>query len=67
MGFLAGALAAYALKKVKIAVVIVGMFIAALAYLEYHRTIEVDWTSLQAVSQGKIICLTNVAYKCSLI
>jgi uncharacterized membrane protein (Fun14 family) len=37
-GFLAGALAGYALKKVmKIAAVIVGLFIAALAYLEYQR------------------------------
>jgi len=34
-GFLAGALAGYALKKVmKIAAVIVGLFIAAFAYLE---------------------------------
>src|SRR2546427_541803 len=37
-GFLAGVLAGYALKKViKIVAVIVGLFIAALAYLEYQR------------------------------
>ncbi|MFZ0512605.1 MAG: FUN14 domain-containing protein [Candidatus Nitrosopolaris sp.] len=59
-GFLAGALAGYALKKViKLAAVIVGMFIAALAYLEYQRIIQVDWTSLQALSQSGITWLTN--------
>jgi uncharacterized membrane protein (Fun14 family) len=59
-GFLAGVLAGYALKKVmKIAAVIVGLFIAALAYLEYQRIIQVDWISLQALSQSGIIWLTN--------
>ncbi|MGC1928372.1 MAG: FUN14 domain-containing protein [Candidatus Nitrosopolaris sp.] len=53
VGFLAGALAGYALKKVmKIAAVIIGMFIDALAYLEYHRIIQVDWETLQTVSQN---------------
>jgi uncharacterized membrane protein (Fun14 family) len=59
-GFLAGALAGYALKKVmKIAAVIVGFFIAALAYLEYHRIIQVDWNSIQTVSQNGITMLAN--------
>jgi uncharacterized membrane protein (Fun14 family) len=59
-GFLAGALAGYALKKViRIAAVIVGMFTAALAYLEYHRIIQVEWTSLQAVLHSGITWLTN--------
>ena len=59
-GFLAGALAGYALKKVmKIAAVIVGFFIAELAYLEYHRIIQVDWASIQTVSQSGIIMVAN--------
>jgi uncharacterized membrane protein (Fun14 family) len=59
-GFLAGALAGYALKKViKIVAVIVGLFIAALAYLEYQRIIQVDWTLIHALSQSGIIWLTN--------
>jgi uncharacterized membrane protein (Fun14 family) len=59
-GVLAGALAGYAIKKViKIVAVIVGLFIAALAYLEYQRIIQVDWTSLQAVCQGGITWLAN--------
>jgi uncharacterized membrane protein (Fun14 family) len=59
-GFLAGALAGYALKKVmKIAAVIVGLFIAALVYLEYQRIIIVDWETLQAVSQNAITTISN--------
>jgi uncharacterized membrane protein (Fun14 family) len=58
--FLVGVLAGYALKKViKIVAVIVGLFIAALAYLEYQRIIQVDWTLIQALSQSGIIWLTN--------
>jgi uncharacterized membrane protein (Fun14 family) len=59
-GFLAGALAGYALKKVmKIAAALVGLLIAALAYLEYQRIIQVDWTSIQALSQNGITMVTN--------
>ena len=60
-GFVAGALAGYALKKViKIVAVIVGLFIAALAFLEYQRIIQVDWTSIQALSQNGITMLANI-------
>jgi uncharacterized membrane protein (Fun14 family) len=59
-GFLAGALVGYALKKVmKIVAIIVGLFIAALAYLEYQRIIQVDWEKLQAGSQSGITWLAN--------
>ncbi|MGB7954993.1 MAG: FUN14 domain-containing protein [Candidatus Nitrosopolaris sp.] len=59
-GFLAGALIGYALKKVmKIAGVIVGVFIAVLAYLQYQRIIQVDWDKLQAVSQSGITTIVN--------
>jgi uncharacterized membrane protein (Fun14 family) len=48
------------LKKVmKIATVIVGPFIAPLAYIEYQRIIQVDWISIQALSQNGITMLTN--------
>jgi uncharacterized membrane protein (Fun14 family) len=60
-GFLAGALAGYALKKVmKIAAVIVGLFIAALAYLEYQRIINIDWDQIQASSQNGITWIANI-------
>jgi uncharacterized membrane protein (Fun14 family) len=59
-GFFVGLLAGYAIKKViKVVAVIIGLFIAALAYLEYHHIIQVDWTSIQALSQSGIIWLTN--------
>lgn len=59
-GFLAGALAGYVLKKVmKVAAIIVGLFIAALGYLEYQRIIQVDRTSLQALSQNGITMVAN--------
>jgi uncharacterized membrane protein (Fun14 family) len=59
-GFFVGLLAGYAIKKIiKIAGLIIGVFIAVLAYLEYQRIIQVDWTSIQALSQGGIIWLTN--------
>jgi uncharacterized membrane protein (Fun14 family) len=59
-GFLAGALVGYALKKaIKVAAVILGLFMAALAYLEYQRIIMVDWDKLQTISQNGIIWLAN--------
>jgi uncharacterized membrane protein (Fun14 family) len=54
-GFFVGLLAGYAIKKIlKIAAVIVGLFIAALAYMEYQRIIDVNWAKLQAVSYRNI-------------
>jgi uncharacterized membrane protein (Fun14 family) len=54
-GFAAGFVTGYAIKKVvKLAAVIVGLFVAALAYLEYQRILSVDWHKVQAVSQNGI-------------
>jgi uncharacterized membrane protein (Fun14 family) len=51
IGFITG----YAIKKViKLAAVIVGLFIAALAYLEYQRILSVDWHKVHAISQNGI-------------
>jgi uncharacterized membrane protein (Fun14 family) len=59
-GFFIGVIAGYAIKKViKIIAVIVGLFIAALAYLEYERIIQVDWTSIQTISQSGITMLAS--------
>jgi uncharacterized membrane protein (Fun14 family) len=59
-GFFVGLLAGYALKKViKIVALIVGLFIAALTYLEYQRIISVDWKVLQSVSQNAITTSTS--------
>jgi uncharacterized membrane protein (Fun14 family) len=51
-GFLIGFVTGYAIKK--LAAVIVGLFIAGLAYLEYQRILSLDWHKVQAVSQNGI-------------
>jgi uncharacterized membrane protein (Fun14 family) len=54
-GFFIGLITGYAIKKViNLATVIVGLFIAALAYLEYQRIINVDWHKVQVISQNGI-------------
>jgi uncharacterized membrane protein (Fun14 family) len=54
-GFCIGFVTGYAIKKViKLAAIIVGLFIAALAYMEYQRILSVDWHKVQAVSQNGI-------------
>ncbi len=59
-GFFVGLVAGYAIKKIiKIAAVIVGLFIAALAYMEYQRIIDVNWPKIQAVSQIGITWVAN--------
>ena len=51
-GFLFGILAGYAIKKVmKIAAVIIGLFIAALAYLSYRGLLDVKWTAMENVTR----------------
>ena len=59
-GFFVGVLIGYALKKViKIAAVIVGLFLAGLAYLQYHQIANINWNKLQTVSEGAITTLSN--------
>jgi uncharacterized membrane protein (Fun14 family) len=54
-GFIIGLITGYAIKKViKLAAVVVGLFFAALAYLEYQRILNVDWHKVQAISQNGI-------------
>ena len=47
-GFLFGAVAGYAIKKVmKLSAVVVGLFVAALAYLSYKGLIDVKWVAME--------------------
>ena len=47
-GFLFGAIAGYAIKKVmKIAAVVVGLFVPGLAYLSYKGWIDVKWLEIE--------------------
>jgi uncharacterized membrane protein (Fun14 family) len=55
-GFFGGMLLGYALKKViKIAAVIVGLFISGLGYLQYQQIASINWDKLE----GTIITLAN--------
>jgi uncharacterized membrane protein (Fun14 family) len=59
-GFMAGALVGYALKKViRIVAVVVGLFIAGLAYLEYQGIIHVDWVKFQTVTQSGLATIAD--------
>ena len=59
-GFFGGILIGYALKKViKILSIVVGLFLAGLAYLQYQEIAKINWDKLQSVSQGAISNLAN--------
>jgi uncharacterized membrane protein (Fun14 family) len=59
-GFFAGALVGYALKKVvKLVAIVVGLFLAGLAYLQYQQIVNIDWNKLQPVSQNAASTLLN--------
>jgi uncharacterized membrane protein (Fun14 family) len=60
-GFFVGILIGYALKKIiKIAAVIIGLFLAGLAYLQYHQIANINWNKLQTVFEGAITTLANL-------
>src|SRR5215208_7380314 len=60
-GFFIGILIGYAIKKViKIVAVIFGLFLAGLAYLQYHRIANINWNKLQTVSEGALATVANV-------
>jgi uncharacterized membrane protein (Fun14 family) len=59
-GFFVGILVGYALKKViKIAAVIVGLFLAGLVYLQSQQIANINWNKLQAISEGTITTVSN--------
>jgi uncharacterized membrane protein (Fun14 family) len=54
-GFLFGAVAGYAIKKVmKVAAVVVGLFVAALSYLAYKGWIDVKWAAMEDASRSTL-------------
>ena len=59
-GFLFGALAGYAIKKVmKIAAVVIGLFVAALAYLSYKGWVDVKWAAMENASRSTLTNATE--------
>jgi uncharacterized membrane protein (Fun14 family) len=60
-GFFVGILIGYALKKViKLLAIIVGLFLAGLAYLQYHQIANINWNRLQTVSEGALTTVANL-------
>jgi uncharacterized membrane protein (Fun14 family) len=54
-GFFTGALIGFALKKiVKILAILVGLFFAGLAYLQYQQIVNVNWNKLHTTSQNAV-------------
>src|SRR5215212_11968851 len=60
-GFFVGVLIGYALKKViKMVAVIVGLFLAGLAYLHNHQIANINWNKLQQISEGAQTTVANL-------
>jgi len=58
-GFLFGTAAGYALKKfMKIAAVVIGLFVAVLSYLSYKGLIDVKWVAMENATRS---ALTNAS------
>ena len=58
-GFLFGTVAGYAIKKVmKIAAIVIGLFVLGLSYLSYKGWINVRWMEMENATKAT---LTNVA------
>jgi uncharacterized membrane protein (Fun14 family) len=57
-GFFAGILIGYALKKViKMLAVVVGLFLAGLAFLQYQQIASINWNKIE----GTISAVANAA------
>jgi uncharacterized membrane protein (Fun14 family) len=60
-GFFVGVLIGYALKKViKLVAVMVGLFLAGLAYLQSQQIANINWNKLQQVYEESITTVSNL-------
>jgi len=65
-GFFVGVLIGYALKKViKILAILVGLFFAGLAYLQYQQVLNINWNKLHALLQNAVTMLANATTQIS--
>jgi uncharacterized membrane protein (Fun14 family) len=46
-------------KVVKLVDVVIGLFFAGLAYLQYQQIVNINWNKLQAVLQNAVTTLAN--------
>jgi uncharacterized membrane protein (Fun14 family) len=59
-GFFGGKLLGYALKKVvKLIAIVVGLFLAGLAYLQYQQIASVNWSKVEGVISTIANATTN--------
>ena len=59
-GFFVGILIGYALKKViKLLAIIVGLFLAGLAYLQYQQLATINWDKFEAISVSAAASIAN--------
>ena len=59
-GFFGGILLGYAMKKVlKLISVVVGLFIAGLAYLQYQQIASFDWNRIEEIATTMLGNITN--------
>ena len=59
-GFFVGILIGYALKKVvKLVAVVVGLFLAGLAYLQYQQIVDISWNKIPRLLQNAANVLEN--------
>jgi uncharacterized membrane protein (Fun14 family) len=59
-GFFGGLLLGYALKKVvKLIAVVVGLFIAGIAYLQYQQVTSINWDRIEGAITGLANATTN--------
>jgi len=52
-------------KVIKLVAVVVGLFFAGLAYLQYQQILDINWNRLQVTSQNSVTALTNVTMQIS--
>jgi uncharacterized membrane protein (Fun14 family) len=65
-GFFVGILIGYALKKVvKVVAIVVGLFFAGLAYLQYQQILNINWNKLEETSQTAITSIANATTQIS--
>jgi uncharacterized membrane protein (Fun14 family) len=59
-GFFVGLLIGFSLKKVvKILAIVVGLFFAGLAYLQYQQIVNINWNKVPQLSQNVVTTLAN--------
>jgi uncharacterized membrane protein (Fun14 family) len=59
-GFFVGILIGYAIKKVvKIVAIVVGLFFAGLAYLQYQQIVAINWNKIPQFSQNVVMTVAN--------